>query len=126
MTDLATDIQNNPTIFGKIMRAEVPRDVIYEDDKIIAFRNIVAPVVKVHAVIIPKQRIGASAAEIQVEHAELLGYLWSKIPHIAELLGIKESGFRIITNAGPDSGQEVPHIHFHILGGEKLGALVGC
>jgi histidine triad (HIT) family protein len=111
-------IAENDTIFGKLIRGEIPSNKVYEDDHVLAFHDI-APKVAVHVLIIPKRHI-ENFAEAQVSDAELLGYMMSKIPHVAELVGIKNSGFRIISNSGDDGRQEVPHLHVHIIGGEQL------
>ena len=120
---LEQDIQNNPTIFGKILRGEIPCNKVYEDDVILAFHDI-APHAKVHVIVIPKKHI-ASLQSVKVEDAEILAHLTVKLPEIADKAGIKDSGFRIVSNAGADSGQEVPHLHYHLLGGERLGSLIG-
>ena len=116
---LQQDIQNNPTVFGAILRGEIPADKVYEDEHIFAFKDI-APKAKVHVLVIPKKRI-CCLGEATSEDAELLGYLTTKIPDIAAIVGIKESGFRIIINSGDDAEGEVPHLHYHILGGQNLG-----
>lgn len=120
---LEQDIQNNPTIFGKILRGEIPAQKVYEDELILAFYDI-QPKAKVHVLVIPKKRL-VCLRHAAAEDQHLLGHLLIKIPEIASLVGIKDSGFRIIANNGGNSGQEVPHLHFHLLGGEQLGALVG-
>lgn len=114
---------DNPTIFGKIIRKEIPADVVYEDDQIMAFRDI-APKAPVHLVVIPKQHMQCLRCATP-EDADLLGHMLAKIPQIAAQEGLDTGGYRVITNAGENAGQEVPHLHFHILGGGKLGALVG-
>lgn len=119
--DLATDIQNNPTIFGKILRGEIPANKAYEDDVILAFHDI-TPKATVHILVIPKKHI-ESLQKATPEDAQILGHLMAKIPEIAADAGIKDSGFRIIANNGTHSGQEVPHLHFHMLGGEMLGPM---
>lgn len=116
-----TDIANNPTIFGKILRGEIPCHKIYEDDKVLAFFDI-APAAKVHALVIPKKLI-PSLHEASAEDVELLGHLQTKIPEIATKAGCDENGYRVITNIGVNAGQEVFHVHYHILGGEKLSGL---
>lgn len=121
--DLSENINNNPTIFGKILRGEIPADTVYEDDKILAFNDI-APRARIHVVVIPKKHI-VCLRSTSPEDAEILGHLLVKVREIAEGLGLNETGFRIIANNGGDSGQEVPHLHFHILGGEKLAPLNG-
>ncbi|MFT7432829.1 MAG: histidine triad (HIT) family protein [Alphaproteobacteria bacterium] len=120
--DLQENIQNNPTIFGKILRGEIPADKVYEDDHILAFRDI-QPKAKVHVLVIPKKHI-KDLRVTSVEDTAILGHLMVKISEIAELAGLSAEGFRLIANNGEHSGQEVPHLHFHLLGGEKLGKLV--
>lgn len=119
---LSQDIQDNPTIFGKILRGEIPADKVYEDDEMLAFKDI-DPKARIHVLVIPKKHMQCLRCAT-AEDSAVLADMMLKIPEIAEKAGIsKEDGFRVITNAGPDSGQEVPHLHFHILGGEKLGPL---
>ncbi len=108
-------------VFCKIVRGELPAKVVYEDDLIMAFHDI-NPQRKVHVLVIPKKHI-ESVNEIKPEDKELMGHLWVKIPEIAKKLGIAENGYRIIVNTGYHGGQEVPHIHFHILGGERVGPM---
>lgn len=115
---LEQDIQNNPTVFGKILRGEIPSDKVYEDDKILAFKDIL-PKAKVHILIIPKKLI-PSLADATAEDAETLGHLMAKIPEIAKKVGVQETGFRLISNAKEHGGQEVPHLHYHLLGGEQM------
>lgn len=105
-------------IFCKIIDGEIPSQKVYEDDKILAFKDI-APMANVHVVIIPKKHI-ESCNEINGDNASDIGYLFTKIPFIAEKVGVSKSGYRIVTNCGDDSWQSVKHIHFHMLGGEKL------
>ena len=115
---IAADMAKNETIFGKILRGEIPCNKVYEDDYILAFHDI-APKAKVHALVIPKRQI-VDIASSTPEDAEMIGYILTTIPKIAEELGVQQSGYRIISNNGKDSAPEVPHLHFHILGGEKL------
>jgi histidine triad (HIT) family protein len=114
---LEQDIAQNPTIFGKLLRRELPVDVVYEDDTIFAFKTI-EPKAKIHFLIIPKKHITEVDA-LKAEDAAILAHLFTKIPHIAKLAGLT-NGYRIISNSGADSRQEVPHLHFHIVGGEQL------
>lgn len=116
--NLEQNIQDNPTIFGKILRGEIPCNKVYEDEHILAFHDIM-PKAKVHVLVIPKKRI-LSVATATKEDAALLGHLMVKIPEVAEIAGVKESGFRIISNTEGDGRQEVPHLHIHIIGGELL------
>jgi len=109
--------QNNPTIFGKILRQEIPSKVVYEDDLILAFHDI-APKAPIHIVIIPKQHL-EGIQDAQPGDEQLLGHLMVAANTIATQLGLNEpdKGYRLITNAGKGAGQEVPHLHLHLLGG---------
>lgn len=119
---LAQDIQENPTVFGKILRDEIPAKKVYEDEHILAFHDI-APAAKVHVLVIPKKRI-LSAATCSDADKAILGHLHVKISEIAKMLGVDETGFRVISNAGTHAGQEVPHLHYHLLGGNPLGPML--
>ena len=110
---------NNDCIFCKIIKGEIPSIKVYEDEKIIAFKDI-NPVTPVHILVIPKEHI-TSANEINKDNSYYISYIFEKIPEITKIAGVNESGYRIICNCGEDAGQEVKHIHFHILGGIKLG-----
>tara|TARA_Y100001960_G_scaffold7818_1_gene7683 strand:- start:1936 stop:2292 length:357 start_codon:yes stop_codon:yes gene_type:complete len=112
------------TVFSQIVAGEIPSNKIYEDDLILSFHTI-APEASVHALVIPKSNHLERISDAQPEDAELLGYMMTKIPEIAKKLGIHESGYRIISNSGKDSGQEVDHLHIHIIGGEKLAGFNG-
>ena len=109
------------TIFKKIIDKEIPAKIVYEDDEFLAFHDI-NPAAKIHVLVIPKKEI-KNLEDAKEEDALLLGKLQITIAKIARDLGIAESGYRVITNTNPDSGQEVYHIHYHILGGEKIGVL---
>jgi len=109
----------NNCIFCKIARKEIPASLVFEDDKFIAFDDI-RPQAPVHTLIIPKEHI-ATLREASEEQAELLGKILLRARDIARLKGIEQSGFRVVLNTGPDSGQEVFHLHFHLLGGRRLG-----
>jgi len=104
-------------IFCKIANGEIPADIVYEDDEIIAFRDL-SPQAPVHVLIIPKKHI-ASLDETGTD-GELLGHLMAKISGIAAGLGL-ENGYRVVNNCGEDGMQTVRHIHFHLLGGRKMG-----
>lgn len=105
-------------LFCKIAAGEIPSSKVYEDESVFAFRDI-APQAPVHILVIPKTHF-ASAGEVTPENSALVARCFEAIAKIAvqEKLG---SGFRVISNCGPDAGQTVPHIHFHILAGKKLG-----
>ena len=106
-------------IFCKIIKREIPSEIVYEDEEIIAFKDI-NPAAPIHILVIPKKHI-SSIIEIKKEDEAIIGRIYSVINKIAEDIGIKEKGFRVILNCGEDGGQEVKHIHFHLLAGKKLG-----
>ena len=104
-------------IFCKIANKEIPSQIVYEDDKIIAFMDL-DPQAPVHFLVIPKQHI-ASADELSSENSAVVGHIFSVIPKIAKELGLN-NGYRIVNNCKEDGGQTVSHIHFHVLGGRLL------
>lgn len=106
-------------IFCKIIKREIPSDIVYEDDEIIAFKDI-QPAAPIHILVIPKKHI-ASLVELDKEDEILIGKIYTVINKIAEEQGVKEKGYRVIVNCGKDGGQEVGHLHFHLLAGKKLG-----
>lgn len=108
-------------IFCKIIQGEIPASLVYEDDLVVAFPDI-HPKARVHLLIVPREHI-ASVADLGPQHADQLMRLMEAANRLASEKGIAESGYRLVTNAGPDSGQEVQHLHFHLLGGERLGGL---
>ncbi|AAU37005.1 Hit protein [[Mannheimia] succiniciproducens MBEL55E] len=109
------------TIFSKIIRKEIPADIIYQDDLVTAFRDI-APQAKTHILIIPNKLI-PTVNDVTAEDEAVLGRLFITAAKIAKLEGIAEDGYRLIVNCNKHGGQEVFHIHMHLLGGEKLGPL---
>lgn len=109
------------TIFKKIIDKEIPAKIIYEDEDFIAFEDI-APVAKVHVLVIPKKEI-KNLDNISEEDIILLGKLQLTISKIAKMLGINEDGYRVVTNTNGNGGQTVYHLHYHIIGGEKLGVM---
>lgn len=108
-------------IFCSIANGTTPADVVFDGGDTMFFRDI-SPKAAVHVVGIPKKHV-SSLDEVVGDDHDVLGKLLHEAAHVAEDLGIKESGYRVITNVGPDAGQEVQHLHFHILGGEPLGPL---
>ena len=104
-------------IFCKIAAGEIPSTKVYEDEKVLAFRDI-APMAPTHILVIPKTHIG-SVAEITADNADLVAHIFTLIPKIAKEEGL-DSGYRVVSNCGPDAGQTVQHLHFHILGGKQL------
>ena len=108
-------------IFCKIANKEIPSDIVFENDKVIAFRDI-NPVAPVHILVIPKEHI-ESVQALEGEDYNLVPEIFKAIKEIAVKEGIDKSGYRVISNSGKDGGQEVFHLHFHILGGENIGKL---
>lgn len=106
-------------IFCAIAEGQIPSKKILENDKFLAFYDI-NPQTKVHALVIPKEH----SKDFNDVSPEVMAEMTTFIHEVVTKLGIKESGYRMITNIGVDGGQEVPHLHFHILAGEKLGKLV--
>lgn len=106
-------------LFCKIIKKEVPSDIVYEDEDVVAFRDI-HPVAPVHVLVIPKKHI-SRITDIKKEDEHIVGKIYSVINIIAEQEGIKDKGFRVIANCGEDGGQIIEHLHFHLLGGKKLG-----
>ena len=106
------------TIFGKIARGEVPADRVYEDDDVIAFRDL-QPQAPVHLLVIPRKPI-PTLNDAQPEDAELLGKLLLAAARVARATGIAESGYRTVLNCNADAGQVVFHLHLHILGGRSM------
>src|SRR5690349_20406043 len=102
------------TLFEKIAAREVPADILYEDEWVVAFRDI-KPAAPVHVLIVPRKPI-ARVAEAQPADHQVLGHLLLKAAEVAAKLGLKQSGYRLVINNGPDSGEAVPHLHCHILG----------
>lgn len=105
-------------IFCKIARGEVPSDIIYEDDKIIAFNDL-NPQAPIHFLVIPKEHI-SSMNEIDENNVSIISHIFLVINKIAKEKGIDEKGYRIVNNCGEFGGQTVEHLHFHILGGRKM------
>ncbi|MBX3083977.1 MAG: histidine triad nucleotide-binding protein [Anaerolineae bacterium] len=105
-------------IFCKIARGEIPATIVYQDERVVAFRDI-NPGAPVHILIIPREHI-ASAAEIDASNAALVGYLLQIAAQIAKQENLVDSGYRVVTNIGADAGQSVPHMHFHVLGGRQM------
>ena len=109
-------------IFCKIINKEVPSTIVYEDEDVIAFKDI-HPVTPVHILVIPKKHI-SSLVDLKEEDEAVIGKIYSVINKIAKQEGILDKGFRVIVNCGEDGGQVVKHIHFHLLGGKKLGVKI--
>ena len=106
------------TIFSKIIAGEIPADIVYEDDAVLAFRDI-NPQAPTHVLVIPRVPV-ATINDLEADHAELIGRMYLAAAAIARNEGIAESGYRTVMNCNRDGGQTVFHIHLHVLGGRAL------
>ena len=106
-------------LFCKIINKEIPSEIVYEDEFVLAFKDI-SPQAPAHVLIIPKTHI-ASAMELNEQNAEIVSKVFLAAGKIAKQLDIDKNGFRIVNNCGEDGGQTVGHLHFHMLGGRNLG-----
>ena len=102
-------------IFCRIVNGEIPSEKVYEDDEVLAFKDV-NPEAPCHVLLIPKKH----ATDLVAAGSELFSVVAGKIPMLAEKLGLQENGFRVVVNTGADGGQTVGHLHFHILGGRSL------
>ena len=107
------------TIFSKIIRREIPADIVYEDDLCLAFRDI-TPQAPTHILVIPKKPI-AKLSEVQAEDKALLGHLLYAVSEIARQEEV-DQGYRVVINSGEKAGQTVFHLHMHLIGGRTLGS----
>ena len=106
------------TLFEKIIAREIPAAIVYEDELVLAFRDI-NPAAPTHVLIVPKKAI-PRIAEAQADDQKLLGHLMLKAAAVAAQLGLDKTGYRLVINNGKDGGETVPHLHCHILGGRHL------
>ena len=104
-------------LFCKIAAGEIPSDKVYEDDTILAFRDI-HPMAPSHILVIPKEHL-SGVNDVTAENSAVVAHIFELIPKIARLEGLS-GGYRVVSNCGDDAGQTVKHLHFHILGGKKL------
>lgn len=104
-------------VFCKIIDGSIPSDKVYEDDRIIAIRDL-NPQAPVHVLFIPKEHICCANA-LNETNSDVVAHIFTKIPVVAKELGL-ENGYRVVNNCGEDGGQSVMHLHFHLLGGKKL------
>ncbi len=109
-------------LFCKIIKGEIPSNKVYEDEEILAFFDI-HPVTPIHILVIPKKHI-TSLAHLEKEDEKIIGKIYGVINKIAQEKGFKKEGYRVIVNCGENGGQEIGHLHFHVLAGKKLGAIV--
>lgn len=105
-------------LFCRIVRKELPARIVFEDERVLAFEDI-RPRAPVHVLVIPKDHF-ASLSDAPAGSEALLGELLMRARAVAREKGVGETGYRIVLNSGPDSGQEVPHLHFHVIGGRPL------
>ena len=113
--------QNN--VFAKILRGELPNETVYEDEDVLAFHDLY-PQSKVHVLVIPKGEYVSFDDFTENATSDQVGTFFEKVGKIARDLDVDQEGFRIISNIGAYGGQEVPHFHVHICGGQKLGRMI--
>ncbi|MCS7081626.1 MAG: histidine triad nucleotide-binding protein [Bacteroidetes bacterium] len=107
------------TIFAKIVRKEVPAQIVYEDERVVAFRDI-HPQAPTHILIVPREPI-ATLNDLKPDQAELVGHMVLVAQRLARQEGIAERGYRLVFNCNPEGGQSVYHLHLHLLGGRQMG-----
>lgn len=110
-------------IFCKIVNKEIPSNIIYEDESILAFKDV-QPQAPVHVLVVPKVHI-TSLNDVNNENSSIISKIFEIIPQIAKKLEINETGYRVISNCGKDGQQTVKHLHYHILGGRNLNCSLG-
>lgn len=111
-----------PSIFSKIIAKEIPSEMVYQDDLVTAFKDI-HPQAPVHVLIVPNKEI-ATVDDVESDDEAMLGRMFTVAKKVARDLGIGESGYRLIVNCKEDGGQEVYHIHMHLVGGRRLGRML--
>lgn len=116
-------VYDDNNVFAKILRGEIPCNKIYEDEFVLAFHDI-RPAAPIHALVIPKGKYIAATDFGENATAEEIAGFYRAVSHIAKMLEVAQSGYRLISNCGPRSHQEVPHFHVHILGGKMMGPLL--
>ena len=107
-------------LFCRIAAGDIPSKIVYQDEDVLAFHDI-QPQAKYHVLIIPRRHVASSLNDFGPENDQIVLKILATARNIARELGIDQSGYRVVTNTGRDSGQSVFHIHFHVLGGESLG-----
>lgn len=110
------------TIFSKIIRGEAPGDIVYQDDRVTAFRDI-SPQAPVHILIVPNKII-PTVNDVTPQDEETLGHLFVVAAQVAQQEGIAEDGYRLMVNCGKDGNQQVYHLHMHLMGGRNMGPMV--
>lgn len=112
-------MSDSSCLFCQIAERKIPADILRESDRVVAFRDI-DPKAPTHIVLIPKEHV-VSLADVGDGHGEVLADIAQAAAHLARTEGIDDSGWRLVTNVGPDAGQSVFHLHFHLLGGRQMG-----
>ncbi len=119
----ATLPYDDANIFARILRGEIPAQTVYEDEHALAFHDV-SPQAAVHVLVIPKGAyVSWDDFSARAGDAEIAGFVRA-VGHVARLLGLVEPGYRLIANTGGHGGQEVPHLHVHLVGGARLGAML--
>jgi histidine triad (HIT) family protein len=108
-------------IFCRIIAGEIPSQMVYQDELVVAFRDI-HPVAPVHLLIVPRKHVNRLTETTEADR-EWLARIQEVAAELARREGVAESGFRLVANFGPDGGQEVPHVHYHLVGGRPLGGI---
>ncbi len=111
-----------PTLFSRIINKEIPATIVYQDEQVTAFKDI-NPAAPIHILIVPNVEI-ASTNDVQPDQEQMLGHLFTVAKQVAQEQGIAATGYRLIINNGSDAGQEVFHLHMHLVGGRKLGPML--
>ena len=106
-------------LFCGIIEGKIKGDVVYQDDAVVAFKDI-GPKAPVHILLVPRKHI-ASVSDLKLEDGQLVGAIFLAAAKLAEDFGIAENGYRVVVNSGPDAGQSVSHLHYHLLGGRRMG-----
>ena len=106
------------TVFGRILKGEIPAKVVYEDDQVLAFHDV-NPQAPVHVLVIPKREIRRLSDTTDADKT-LLGHLFAVAREVARLVGVSEDGYRVVVNDGIDGGQSVDHLHLHVMGGRPF------
>jgi histidine triad (HIT) family protein len=110
------------TIFSKIIKGEIPGDIVYQDDQVTAFRDI-NPQAPVHILIVPNKEI-PTVNDVSLKDEQCVGHMFTVAKRIAEQEGVAESGYRLLVNCNGDANQEVFHLHMHLFGGRRLGPML--
>lgn len=111
-----------PTLFTKIIKKEIPSDIVYQDDQVTAFRDI-HPQAPVHILIVPNKEI-PTVNDVTPDDEPLIGHMFTVAKRVAAQEGVAESGFRLLLNCNRDANQEVFHLHMHLFGGRQLGPML--